>query len=61
MSCLGLTPRQASNGEEIHGYLWQSLRLKANIYESMDAPRKATKDIDEATGEDHAMFASMLC
>ena len=44
---------KASNGEEIHGYLWQSIRLLAYDTGSLAGNRKAL--IDPNLGEDHVM------
>ena len=44
---------RASNGEEIHGYLWQSLRLLAYDTGSLSGTRREVIDDDLATG--HAM------
>jgi len=46
---------RASNGEEIHGYLWQSLRLLAYDTGTMQGTRKAPDAIDDEVGTDHAM------
>lgn len=44
---------RASNGEEMHGYLWQSLRLLAYDTGSLDGTR--LEEADEARATDHAM------
>ena len=44
---------KASNGEEMHGYLWQSLRLLAYDTGTLEGNRKAW--VDDRTGQLHAM------
>jgi hypothetical protein len=44
---------KASNGEEIHGYLWHSLRLLAYDTGTLEGTRKAW--VDDHTGQAHAM------
>ena len=51
---------RASNGEEMHGYMWQSLRLLALDFgratdpaDWTTAPRKAAADIEELTAARH--------
>ena len=45
-----MTPRlrQVSNGEEIHGFLWQSTRLLAYETGTLDGARIDTPDADVA-------------
>ena len=45
---------KASNGEEIHGFLWQSLRLHAYDTGTLEGTRKA--DPDHQTAVDHAHY-----
>ena len=44
---------KASNGEEMHGYLWQSLRLLAYDTGTLEGQRKDW--VDDNTGQEHAM------
>ena len=44
---------RASNGEEIHGYLWQSLRLLAYDTGSLSGTR--LEEIDDGVAHEHAM------
>ena len=44
---------KVSNGEEMHGYLWQSLRLLAYDTGTLDGQRK--EHVDDETGVRHAM------
>ena len=44
---------RASNGEEIHGYLWQSLRLLAYDTGSLSGTR--TEQVDDGLAAEHAM------
>jgi hypothetical protein len=44
---------KASNGEEMHGYLWQSLRLLAYDTGTLEGTRKVW--VDDHTGQAHAM------
>jgi len=44
---------RASNGEEIHGYLWQSTRLLAYTTGTMQGQRKPPDEIDDETGANH--------
>lgn len=44
---------KASNGEEMHGYLWQSLRLLAYDTGTLDGQRKAT--LDDVTPVQHML------
>ena len=44
---------RASNGEEIHGYLWQSTRLLAYTTGTMQGERKPPDQIDDETGANH--------
>jgi len=44
---------KASNGEEMHGYLWQSLRLLAYDTGKLEGKRKGY--VDDYIGPLHAM------
>ena len=44
---------KTSNGEEIHGFLWQSVRLLAYDTGTLDGIRKEDDAIDAATGAEH--------
>ena len=46
---------KASNGEEMHGYLWQSLRLLAYDSGTLDGERKPESELDEATAVQHML------
>ena len=47
---------KASNGEEIHGYLWQSLRLHAYDTGTLEGTRKANPDMETAV-----TYAQTVC
>ena len=46
---------KTTNGEEMHGYLWQSVRLLAYDNGMLSGTRKDLNDIDADTGELHVM------
>ena len=46
---------KASNGEEIHGFLWQSLRLLAYDTGTMQGQRKPPEQLDDDTSTDHVV------
>jgi hypothetical protein len=50
---------KASNGEEIHGYLWQSLRLLAYDTGTLQGKRKLNPDQATATRHAHEVCAPM--
>ena len=52
-------PYKASNGEEIHGYLWQSLRLHAHEGGTLDGRRIPNPDHTTAVDHAHTICAPM--